>query len=374
MRIGVIGAGGWGTALAALLADAGHAVCLWVRKPELCAELQKTGENTRYLPGIRLPAGLTYSASLAEAAVEKELLVLAVPSQGMRGAVSELVPFVASKVNDDKVDDDDQSTRRAHRPLWDQLSKKSSSFTFPSSAAPVLVSTSKGVEEETLLTMSGVLQEVLGHGVQTRLAVLSGPSFAVDVVRGLPTAVTVAAATQALAQEVQQVFATAQFRVYTTTDVTGVEIGGAAKNVIALAAGVSDGLGYGQSARAALITRGLVEITRLAEWMGGLPQTLSGLSGLGDLVLTCTSTLSRNYRVGVRLGKDEPIRDILNSMTTVAEGVRTTRSIFALAQRYGVEMPIIEQIYALLYHHKSAREVVAALLAREVKPEFGSRN
>lgn len=352
MRIGVIGAGGWGTALAALLTKAGHAVCLWARKPELCAELQKTGENTRYLPGIRLPAGLTASASLAEAAAEKELLVLAVPSQALRGVVSELVPFA-----------------------------------FPSSAAPVLVSTSKGVEEETLLTMSGVLTEVLGPEVHTRLAVLSGPSFAADVVRGLPTAVTVAAAAQALAQAVQQVFATktrrphysqrgredkaslAHFRVYTTTDVIGVEIGGAAKNVIALAAGVSDGLGYGQSARAALITRGLVEITRLAEWMGGLPQTLAGLSGLGDLVLTCTSTLSRNYRVGVRLGKGEPLRNILNNMTTVAEGVRTSRSIFALAQRYGVEMPIVEQVHALLYRHTSAREVVAALLGREMKPE-----
>ncbi len=353
MRIGVIGAGGWGTALAALLTKAGHAVCLWVRKPELCTDLQKTGENTRYLPGIRLPAGLTASASLAEAAAEKELLVLAVPSQTLREVVSELVPFAC-----------------------------------PASATPVLVSTSKGVEEETLLTMSGVLKEVVGPEVQARLAVLSGPSFAADVVRGLPTAVTVAAADQALAQEVQQVFATtrrppphsqggreddaalARFRVYTTTDVTGVEIGGAAKNVIALAAGVSDGLGYGQSARAALITRGLVEITRLAEWMGGLPQTLSGLSGLGDLVLTCTSTLSRNYRVGVRLGKGEPIRDILNSMTTVAEGVRTSRSLFALAQRCDVEMPIVEQVHALLYHHQSAREVAAALLGREMKPEI----
>ncbi len=356
IRIGVIGAGGWGTALAALLTKAGHAVCLWVRKPELCAELQKTGQNPRYLPGVQLPAGLTSSASLAEVAREKDMLVLAVPAQVLRGVVSELIPFLALEVNDEE-----------------QLGKKRSS-SFSSSVAPVLVNTSKGVEEETLLTMSGVLREVLGPGVQARLATLSGPSFAADVVRGLPAAVTVAAANQVLAQEVQQLFATAEFRVYTTTDVTGVEIGGAAKNVIALAAGVSDGLGYGQSARAALITRGLVEITRLAEWMGGLPQTLSGLSGLGDLVLTCTSTLSRNYQVGVRLGKGEPIDNILNSMTTVAEGVRTSRSIFALAQQSGVEMPIIEQVHALLYHHKSAREVVTVLLGREVKPEFSSRN
>ena len=340
MRIGVIGAGGWGTALAALLVRAGHTVCLWARKPERCAELQKTGENARYLPGIRLPAELTYSASLAATAGKKELLLLAVPSQAMRAVVSKLAPLTTASA----------------------------------SAAPLLVSASKGVEEDTLLTMSGVLREVLGPEVQTRLAILSGPSFAVDVARDLPTAVTVAAATQALARKVQQVFATAQFRVYTTTDVAGVEIGGAAKNVIALAAGVSDGLGYGQSARAALITRGLVEMTRLADRLGGLPQTLSGLSGLGDAVLTCTSTLSRNYRVGARLGKGEPIKDILNSMSSVAEGVPSSRSIFALAQRYGVEMPIIEQIHALLYRHKPAREVVAALLAREVKPEFGNRN
>jgi glycerol-3-phosphate dehydrogenase (NAD(P)+) len=241
------------------------------------------------------------------------------------------------------------------------------------SDTPLLVSTSKGIEEETLQTMSAVLTEVLGGGVRTRLTVLSGPSFAAEVARGLPTAVTVAAFTGPVATTVQRIFSSAQFRVYTTTDVVGVEIGGAVKNVVAIAAGVSDGLGYGCSTRAALITRGLVEITRLAVRMGANPQTLSGLSGMGDLVLTCTSELSRNYQVGVCLGQGDQITNILQRMAMVAEGVRTCRSVFALAQRLEVEMPIVEQVHSLLYANKSPRQVVADLLAREVKPEFAQR-
>jgi glycerol-3-phosphate dehydrogenase (NAD(P)+) len=278
-----------------------------------------------------------YTTSLSEAVAYKELLVLAVPSQAMRTVVVELVTCLPEFL-------------------------------------PLFVNTSKGVEEDTLLTMSGVLEAVLGSVfgpvVKKKLAVLSGPSFAAEVARGLPTAVTVAATVPSVAHSIQHIFSGAQFRVYTTTDVIGVVSGGALKNVIALAAGVSDGLGCGYSARAALITRGLAEMTRLTECMGGLSQTLSGLSGMGDLVLTCTSSLSRNYSVGTRLGKGEHIKDILHSMTMVAEGVRTCRSIYFLAQRFGVEMPIVEQVYALLYDAKSPRHVVADLLAREVKPEF----
>ena len=333
MRIGVIGAGGWGTALAALLAKAGHEVCLWARNPDICEQLQYHRENSRYLPGIGLPKQLTYTASLSSVVAEKALLVLAVPSQALRSVATDLAACLGP-------------------------------------FGPLLVSTSKGVEEQTLQTMSAVLEDVFGETVKKHFAVLSGPSFAADVVKGLPTAVTVAAFDTRVAQQVQQVFSTAEFRVYTTTDVIGVEIGGAVKNVIALAAGVSDGLGYSYSARAALITRGLVEIIRLASRLGAQPQTLSGLSGMGDLVLTCTSDLSRNYRVGLRLGKGEPIQDILAGMTTVAEGVRTCRSVFNLAQQWEVEMPIVEQVYALLYANKSPRHVVADLLAREVKPEF----
>ena len=333
MRIGVIGAGGWGTALASLLVQSGHDVCLWVRNPALCSELQNKRENTRYLPGSQLPAALTYTTSLAEAIAQKELVVLAVPSQAMRAVVVELVSFLPGIL-------------------------------------PLFVNTGKGVEEDTLLTMSGVLEAVLGPVAKEKLAVLSGPSFAAEVARGLPTAVTVAATVPAVAHTVQGVFSGPQFRVYTTTDVIGVEIGGALKNVIALAAGVSDGLGYGYSARAALITRGLAEMTRLTECMDGLPQTLSGLSGMGDLVLTCTSRLSRNYSVGMRLGEGEQVEAILGRMSMVVEGVRTCRSIFFLAQQLGVEMPIVEQMYALLYTSKSPRHAVADLLAREVKAEF----
>ncbi len=333
MRIGVIGAGGWGTALASLLVQSGHDVCLWVRNPALCSELQNKRENTRYLPGSELPAALVYTTSLAEAIAQKELVVLAVPSQAMRAVVVELASFLPGIL-------------------------------------PLFVNTGKGVEEDTLLTMSGVLEAVLGPVAKEKLAVLSGPSFAAEVARGLPTAVTVAATVPAVAHTVQGVFSGPQFRVYTTTDVIGVEIGGALKNVIALAAGVSDGLGYGYSARAALITRGLAEMTRLTECMDGLPQTLSGLSGMGDLVLTCTSRLSRNYSVGMRLGEGEQIEAILGRMSMVVEGVRTCRSIFFLAQQLGVEMPIVEQMYALLYTSKSPRHAVADLLAREVKAEF----
>jgi glycerol-3-phosphate dehydrogenase (NAD(P)+) len=238
---------------------------------------------------------------------------------------------------------------------------------------PLVLSTTKGLEEETLLTMSAVLAEVLGAPQSARVAVLSGPSFAAEVARGLPTAVTVAATRQAVAKRVQAIFSSPRFRVYTTEDLIGVEIGGAVKNVIAIAAGVSDGLKYGHSARAALITRGLAEVTRLAVRLGAQPQTLSGLSGMGDLVLTCTSDLSRNHRVGVRLGQGEQLEAVLQGMPMVAEGIRTCRSVFTLAQRLGVEMPIVEQMYALLYDKKSPHQVVADLLARGVKPEFSSQ-
>jgi len=332
MRVAVIGAGGWGTALARLLITTGHQVCLWVRQPALCERLKQERENHPYLPGVPLPETLTYTISLAEAASEAQLLIFAVPSHAMRSVATAL------------------------KPCLDQTQ--------------LVVSVSKGIEEGSLQTMSVVLTEVFGKPVKERLAVLSGPSFAAEVARGLPTAVTLAARVTDVAATVQRVFAASRFRVYTTTDVVGVEIGGAVKNVIAIAAGVSDGLGYGYSARAALITRGLAEIVRLAVRMGAEPQTLSGLSGMGDLILTCTSDLSRNHGVGVRLGRGEKVTTVLQGMTMVAEGVRTCRSVFALAQQIEVEMPIVEQVYALLYTGKPSYQVVTDLLAREAKPEF----
>jgi len=332
MRIAVIGAGGWGTALATLLVNAGHRVRLWVRRPELCQQLSQNQENRLYLPGVLLPEQLVYTTSLLEAAQEAELLVLAVPSHAMRAVARALASSLTEIL--------------------------------------FLISAAKGIEEESLLTMTAVLKEELPHSPHSHIAVLSGPSFAAEVVRGMPTAVTIAAEQEEVALTLQKVFSSAKFRVYTTSDLIGVEIGGAVKNVIAIAAGVSDGLEYGQSARAALITRGLVEVTRLAVGMGASPQTLSGLSGMGDLVLTCTSDLSRNRMVGVKVGRGEKISEIVEKMTMVAEGVRTCRSVLFLAQRLGVEMPIVEQVYALLYAEKSPRQVVIDLLTREAKPEF----
>jgi glycerol-3-phosphate dehydrogenase (NAD(P)+) len=335
MRIAVIGAGGWGTALATLVVTAGHHVCVWVRRPALYQQLTQEQQNPAYLPNVRLPSTLTYTTALAEAVTQAGMVVLAVPSHALRGVAHSLAPLLTG--------------------------------------APLLVSATKGIEEETLQTMTTVLAEELPSALRSQVSVLSGPSFAAEVARGLPTAVTVAAAHEAVATATQKVFSLPRFRVYTTTDVVGVEIGGAVKNVIAIAAGVSDGLGSGYSARAALITRGLAEMTRLAVRLGGTPQTLSGLSGMGDLVLTCTSDLSRNHTVGVRVGHGEKISDILKSMTMVAEGVRTCRSVHALAQRSGIDMPIIEQVYALLYEEKSPHQVVVDLLTREPKPEFRQR-
>jgi glycerol-3-phosphate dehydrogenase (NAD(P)+) len=234
---------------------------------------------------------------------------------------------------------------------------------------PIVVTAAKGVEERTHFTMSAVLDDVLDDGHRARIAALSGPSFAREVGNGVPTAVTAAARDLGVAEAVQRVFAGERFRVYTSTDVVGVEIGGAVKNVIALAAGVSDGLGFGHNSRAALITRGLAEITRLAVRMGGDRQTLSGLSGLGDLVLTCTGDLSRNRTVGLRLGRGERLDEIVASMKEVAEGVRNTRTVRDLAQSVGVEMPITEQMYLLLYDDKSPRQVVIDLMTRGLKRE-----
>lgn len=339
MDVTVIGAGGWGTALALLLQTREHSVRLWVRRPEACDLMRRHGENPIYLPGVPLPKQLELTSSLAQAAENAQLIVFAVPSHAMRVVATQLL--------------------------------KEGSFGIRTE--PLIVSATKGIEEGSLLTMSTILREILGRRREERIAVLSGPSFAVEVARQCPTAVTVAARDKDTATTVQKVFSSQRFRVYTATDVIGVEIGGAVKNVIALAAGVSDGLGYGHSARAALITRGLAEMKRLAARLGAESQTLSGLSGMGDLILTCTSDLSRNYRVGVRLACGEPLVAILQSMPMIVEGVRTTRSVFALRARVAVEMPIVEQIHALLYGGKPPQQVVADLLSREAKPEFLER-
>jgi len=298
--------------------------------------MRRQRENAVYLPGVLLPEQLELTSSLALAAANAQLLVFAVPSHAMRVVANKLAEEAPLVLREE----------------------------------PLLVSATKGIEEGSLLTMSAILREVFSPRLEEKIAVLSGPSFATEVARKFPTAVTVASRDDRSASIVQKIFSSQRFRVYTTTDVIGVEIGGAVKNVIALAAGVSDGLGYGHSARAALITRGLVEMKRLAVRLGAEAQTLSGLSGMGDLILTSTSDLSRNYRVGVKLAQGEPLDAVLQNMAMVAEGVRTSKSVFALRQRLKVEMPIVEQVYLLLYAGKPPRQVVADLLSRETKPEF----
>lgn len=332
MRIGVIGGGSFGTSLAKLLADLSHDVVLWVRSPDLAEAIRRQHENASYLPGVRLPDTLAVTSSLAAATVDREMLLAAMPSHVLRPVMIEA---------------------RAHV-----------------SGQPYLVSAAKGIEEGSLKRMSEVLEEIFGVEARPRIAALSGPSFAREIAQGMPTAVTAAASSHTTAEVVQASFNGPTFRVYSSTDPIGVEIGGAVKNVIAIAAGVSDGLGLGSSSRAALITRGVAEVGRLVAKLGGDRQTVSGLSGVGDMVLTCTGDLSRNRTVGVKIGKGESLSQILGSMKMVAEGVHNSKTVCALAQRAGVEMPISEQIRLMLHADKPARQVVGELMGRQAKPEF----
>ena len=331
-RIGVIGGGSWGTALAKLLADKGYPVALWIHDPARCAEMAEKRENATYLPGIALPYNLIPSTDLAEVVRGKTILLCVVPSHALRDVMTE-------------------AGRRID-------------------GEPIVVSASKGIEDATSLTMAAVLEEVLPKRLRARVSALSGPSFAREVARGMPTAVTAAAREARVAEEVQAIFTTSFFRVYTSTDLVGVELGGATKNVIAIGAGLSDGLGFGHNTRAALITRGIAEIARLGLKMGADPRTLGGLSGVGDLVLTCTGDLSRNRSLGMRLGKGETLQQILGEMKMVAEGVRNSKSVYHLAKKLAVEMPITEQMYLLLHQGKAPRQAVVDLMTRELKPEI----
>jgi glycerol-3-phosphate dehydrogenase (NAD(P)+) len=327
----VLGAGSWGTALAIHLARLGHPVDLWGRSAPLAVRLREAGEHPDCHPGVSFPESLNPTADLAAAVGRAEAVVMSCPSHAMHGLAEQV------------------------RPLLNEHA--------------LIVSTAKGIEQDTHRTMSAILETVLPDH-QTRVSVLSGPSFAREVARGMPTAVTAAASDLSVAEELQQLFNGPTLRVYTSTDVVGVEIGGAVKNVIALAAGVSDGLGFGHNTRAALITRGLAEISRLAIELGADPRTLYGLSCLGDLVLTCTGDLSRNRSVGLRLGRGEKLQDIIASMSEVAEGVRNTLSVRSLSRSVGVEMPITEQMYDVLYEDKEPAKAVVDLMARRLKPEL----
>jgi glycerol-3-phosphate dehydrogenase (NAD(P)+) len=330
-RSAVLGAGAWGTALAKVLADKGERVTLFARRADLAEQLRRRGENDRYLPGVRLPATLEATADLDEALRGADLIVLAVPSDALRAVAIDAFPRVEP--------------------------------------GAVVVSATKGVENGSLMLMREVLLDVAGPALDERLTVLSGPSFAREVAFGLPTAVVVAGP-PGVAKLAQQRCACDHIRVYTSDDAVGVELGGALKNVIAIAAGASDGLGYGHNARAALITRGLAEILRLTVAKGGNALTLAGLAGLGDLVLTCTGELSRNRTVGFELGKGHALADVVAGLGHVAEGVKTAKSAHDLAQRLGVDMPITAEVYRVLYEGKSPRHAVADLMGRELHAEF----
>jgi glycerol-3-phosphate dehydrogenase (NAD(P)+) len=330
MRIAVLGAGSWGTALAILLADGGHEVTLWGRDPAGVEALRSRRENVRYLPGRRFPDALVVTGDVKAATAGRALVVVALPSSSVR-----------------------QVARAA------------------AAAVPrgsTVVCASKGLEEQSCLTMDRVLTEEIPHAA---VALLSGPTFALEIAAGLPGAAVAASTDSDAATLVQGAFAGGRLRIYTTEDVVGVAIGGALKNVIAIAAGCSDGLGFGSNARAALVTRGLHEIGRLATRMGGNPLTLAGLAGLGDLVLTCTGELSRNRRVGLALAAGEALSAITARLGQVAEGVHTALLADELARRQGVEMPITTQVAALVSGRRSPRDAVADLLAREQGPERG---
>ncbi len=331
MDIGVIGAGGWGIALAKLLADKGEQITLWCHGADTCRELNEKRESSTYLPGIILPARVHVTRALEEAVASKSLLLCVVPSHALREVMAQTVSRVAPET--------------------------------------AIVCGTKGLEEESLKTAGEVLADIFGAERAGCHAFLSGPSFAAEVARGLPTAVTVAAHAEEVAVAVQQRLSTQNFRVYTSKDVIGVQLGGVVKNVIAIAAGISDGLGLGQNARAALITRGLAEMTRLAVRMGADSITLAGLPGLGDLILTCAGDLSRNRRVGLQIAQGKSLREITSATRMVAEGVRNARSVHALALRLGVEMPIVEQMDQVLYQGKKPAEAVRDLMQRSLKAE-----
>lgn len=324
----VAGGGSWGTALAHLLAANGYDTCLWLRDATVAQAVTAHHQNPRYLPGFTLHPSLC--ATTDPAVLGRQIVVLAVPCQQLRG--------------------------------W--LTANSGHFC----SNAVLVNAAKGIETANLVTCAEIAQQTLAH-LHPRYAVLSGPSFAADVLRGLPTAVVLATADETLGHSLRQIFSSANFRCYSSTDVMGVEMGGALKNVMAIAAGVCDGLGLGHNSRAALITRGLAEMSRLGVARGAQPHTFMGLSGLGDLTLTCTGDLSRNRQVGLRLGRGEKLEQITASLGMVAEGVKTTAAIYDLARHLQVEAPLTEAVHTILYDNSDPKQVLHHLMARRLREE-----
>jgi glycerol-3-phosphate dehydrogenase (NAD(P)+) len=331
-RIGVVGAGSWGTAIADLLSCKGFETHLWVFEKEVKDHIEQSHENQLYLPGHQLSPNLSASNDLAGVVSHKHLIVIVVPSHVMRDVTRQMAGHLASDT--------------------------------------IITSASKGIEQQTHLTMSGVIKENIPEVEAGRLAVISGPSFAKEVAQKMPTSVTVACRNPEIAARIQHVFATPYFRVYTSDDIVGVELGGSVKNVIAIASGILDGLGMGLNTRAALITRGMTEVRRLGLHLGANPRTFTGLAGFGDLVLTCTGNLSRNYSVGIKLGKGKKLQQILDEMHMVAEGVKTAKSVYNFSRKLGVEMPICHEIYHILYEDLAPKEAVYRLMTRTLKQEL----
>ncbi|MRX71011.1 NAD(P)H-dependent glycerol-3-phosphate dehydrogenase [Bacillus lacus] len=325
-KITVLGAGSWGTALAMVLADNGHDVRLWAHRHELIEEINKNKRNERYLPGIELPANITGFSGIHEALEGIQYVVLAVPTKAIREVLHQAQTSLQQSVT--------------------------------------IIHVSKGIEPDSLLRISEIIRDSMPKEKLNDVVVLSGPSHAEEVSLRQPTTLTASSENMNAAEKVQDLFMNHHFRVYTNPDVIGVEIGGALKNIIALAAGITDGLGYGDNAKAALITRGLTEIARLGSAMGANPLTFSGLTGIGDLIVTCTSVHSRNWRAGNLLGKGHKLDEVLENMGMVVEGVRTTKAAYQLSEKYEVKMPITAALYDVLFHQKPPKEAVDVLMAR----------
>ena len=329
--ITLFGAGSWGTALAVHLATAGRDVTLWARRPEAVEQMRRTRHNPRYLNNLLIPSSVQITADVEAAAQASDLWGVAVPSQNFRDVAERLQPFT------------------------DELG--------------IVVSLSKGIENDTLMTMSQVMGEVFTGVSKNQIGVLYGPSHAEEVAEGRPTTMVAAAPEEVVAEEIQKAFMTSGLRVYVNTDVIGVEISGSAKNVLAIAAGISDGVGYGDNAKAALITRGLAEIRRLGLAMGAKAQTFAGLAGIGDLVVTCMSRHSRNRAVGQQIGEGKTLDEVLDNMDMVAEGIRTTQSIHDLAKQHGLELPITEAVHRVLFEGERPHDMVKNLMTRSAKRE-----
>lgn len=332
MNIGVIGGGSWGTALAKLLADKGYQVELWCFESEVAKAINEEHENTTYLAGFKLPKNLSATDDPIKCVRGKDLVLTVPPSHVLRTVLEQIKNDIPKGIP--------------------------------------IVSASKGIENETLMLMSDVMEDVLPIVHHPYLAYLSGPSFAKETAEHKPTAVTVASYNHKIAESVQKIFATDYFRVYTTYDVVGVEVGGALKNVIAIASGAISAMELGHNSTAGMITRGLAEMTRIATRLGANPLTLSGLSGMGDLVLTCTGGLSRNRTLGFKLGMGKTLEEIIGETNTVAEGIKTSKSVYDLSRMLGVEMPISEQVYQVIHEGKDARQAVKDIMARDLKREM----